>query len=607
MSLRQELSLFFGGLLLIVLSLVVGLNYTGLKHTLEAGLKKQFSPQPFLQIAQSERQLLLERSRTLASNQEVTTLRRSALSQLEVAQSRLEALAAARRKDPALRTLHTELYSLYDQALTVLDGSGMQAQNDLIAISSSDGVVLLETLGVTSAAFAESSDFSIATVADNLSKLGIWEQILGHGDLKGNLVYPDGKLYLFGASWFAKGDYFDGVALVGTAVDGEFMSRVAGDNLVFVSYSDKVVGSNEQSQALGEQMLGAGFRFAGGEQSWQASDGTTYLVKSEALFSYYSEAPGEGVEAKPPVEIGRIAFLRNMAEVQAAAYQQSRQTLLLGLAALVVALLLVPFVARRFTGPIGALSLAMKEVGEGKLEQIPPDAISSIQEVKDASLSFNQMVIGLRQKKALETFVPEGTRQEVEASGGAAPELGGKRVERTILFSDLRGFTSMSERLSPSQVMEILNLYLERMTRAIRLAGGDINEYIGDAILAVFETPDGAVRAARAMCQELDSLHQEARLEEIKGLRQGIGLHTGPIVEGNIGERNARLKRAVVGDTVNLAARIQDRSREGKYTCIFLSGDTRARLKDQVALEFFGDEEFKGKAEPIPVWEVREA
>jgi adenylate cyclase len=195
----------------------------------------------------------------------------------------------------------------------------------------------------------------------------------------------------------------------------------------------------------------------------------------------------------------------------------------------------------------------------------------------------------------------------VEASGGATPELGGKRVERTILFSDLRGFTSMSERLTPTQVMEVLNLYLECMTRAIRLQGGDINEYIGDAILAVFETPDAAVRAACAMCEELDRLHDEAQVEELQGLGQGIGIHTGPIVEGNIGEKNARLKRAVIGDTVNLAARIQDRSREGKFTCIFLSGDTKNKLTDPVTLEFFGDEQFKGKAELIPVWEVRQA
>lgn len=607
MSLRQELSLFFGGLLLLVLSLVVWLNYHGLTNTLEAGLKKQFSPQPFLQVAQSERQLLLERARTLVANQLVTSYRVEAIAGLTGPGETSPKLRQARAAGAAPGGLRTALASLYDQTLVVLSGAGAQSSNDLIALTTDDGTLLMETLGVTSEAFAQSPEIALSSEADNLAQAAprFWELALAEGDLRGYLIYPDGKLYLVGASWFLRGDYFDGLAVVGTAVDREFLSRVAGDSLVFVRYGDQVLGATDQAQTLGEQ-IGKFDPGAAGERIWRAADGKRYLVKSEPLFAHYSEKGQEGT-VSPTQEIGRIAFLRDMAEVEAIAFEQSRVSLLTGLAALVVALMLVPFVARRFTGPIGTLSSAMKEVGEGRLEQIPSEQVSSIREVRDASLSFNQMVIGLRQKKALETFVPEGTRLEVEASGGAAPELGGKRVERTILFSDLRGFTSMSERLTPTQVMEVLNLYLERMTRAIRLVGGDINEYIGDAILAVFETPDSAVKAARAMCEELARLHSEAEVEELKGLGQGIGIHTGPIVEGNIGEQGARLKRAVVGDTVNLAARIQDRSREGKFTCIFLSGDTKARLQEEVPLEFFGDEQFKGKAELIPVWEVRQA
>jgi class 3 adenylate cyclase len=599
-SLRQELSLFFGGLLLVVLSLVVGLNYTSLRNTLEGKLKKAFSPQPYLQAAESEQQLLLERARTLVSNQQVNSYRRDALSSLQAAPDKSVALARARKGgDAPSKELHAELYTLYDQSLGVL----RQPANDLLLETSEDGTVLLEVLGIDYESFAR-MDFDLSTRASDLTRLPVWQPILNQGgDLKGYLIYPDGKLYLIGATWFLKGDYFDGIALVGTAVDREFLQKVAGDNLVFVRFGGQVVGASDESQALGTRMIDHNFEEA---ESWSDGAGKTYLVKSEPLYSYDVEPQAQPPDAplKAPAEIGRIVFLRDMAEVEALAIAQSRLNLLLGLAALAVALLLVPLVARRFTGPIGALSAAMKEVRDGRLEQIPEKKISSIREVRAASVAFNQMVIGLRQKKALETFVPEGTRQEVEASGGAAPELGGKRVERTILFSDLRGFTSMSERLTPTQVMEVLNLYLECMTRAIRLEGGDINEYIGDAILAVFETPDAAVRAARAMCQELDRLHDEAQVEELQGLGQGIGIHTGPIVEGNIGEKNARLKRAVVGDTVNLAARIQDRSREGKFTCIFLSGNSKARLTTDVPLEFFGDEQFKGKAEPIPVWEV---
>lgn len=605
MTLRRELSLFFGGLLLVVLSLVVGLNYTGLRATLESGLRKQFSPQPFLSAAKSERQLLLERSRGLVSNQLINNYRRDVLSSLSSAENSAKALADGRADQGAAgKKLHAELTTLYDQALGVLSGTGTESASDLIVVTGDDGRVLLETLGVTYEGFADKPTLGVK--AESLTELDLWEATLANGSARGYQVYPNGKLYLFGTSWFLKGEYFDGVALVGTAVDREFLAAIAGDSLVYVEYGDNVVGATEQAETLGKEIRGRSFT-SGDSEVWQSVDGKSYLFKAESLKSFYTD-PASVTESTPePKTVGRIVFLRDLAEVRAAAFAQSRQTLVLGLAALAVALLLVPLLARRFTGPVGALSRAMLGVGEGTLEQIPEGEISSIREIENASRAFNQMVVGLRQKKALETFVPEGTRQEVEASGGATPELGGKRVERTILFSDLRGFTSMSERLSPTQVMEVLNLYLESMTRAIRLQGGDINEYIGDAILAVFETPDAAVRAARDMCRELTRLHASSDVEELQGLGQGIGLHTGPIVEGNIGEKNARLKRAVVGDTVNLAARIQDRSREGKFTCIFLSGDSKAKLSEEVPLEFFGDEQFKGKAELIPVWEVRDA
>ena len=524
------------------------------------------------------------------------------------------ALQKARQNDAAHKDLHSELYTLYDQTLGVLHRVGTESSNDLVTIAAEDGTVLLEVLGVGYESFAEVADFDIGTKAQNLSLGDFWSSVQQRGDLKGYLVYPDQKLYLVGASWFQRGPYFDGLAAVGTVVDQQFLESVAGDSLVFVFYGEQVVGSTLEAKNLGESMRlrATPWPSGEGEETWTAPDGKTYLVKSQSLQSFYP--PKGGPESDPteadsmvaPTEVGRVAFLRDMAIVEAAAFEQSRLSLLFGVAALVLALLLVPVVARRFTGPIGELSASMNEVGRGVLEQIPDQKISSIREVREASLSFNQMIIGLRQKKALETFVPEGTRAEVEASGGAAPELGGKRLERTILFSDLRGFTSMSERLPATQVMEVLNLYLEVMTRAIRLQQGDINEYIGDAILAVFESPDAAVRAARAMNLELDRLRRDSLSEELKNLGQGIGIHTGSIVEGNIGERHARMKRAVVGDTVNLAARIQDRSRAGRYTSIFLSGETKDKLTQEVPLEFFGDEEFKGKAELIPVWEVRE-
>ncbi len=618
MTLRRELSLFFGGLLLIVLGLVITHNSLSLYRILADGLKKQFSPDPFLQIAEVERSLLMERARSLVSNQQVNTFRRNLISGLEGSGTSEEVLEQVRQSDvdPELMTLRAHLYTLYDQTLGVLHGVGVSATNDLVAIVAEEGQVLLEILGGLSySEFAQSPELELQVVEPNLSDQEIWKIAQDRGECRGFLVYPDGNLYLYGANPFLKGNWFEGLALVGKQIDRELLhSTVQNEHIqVFVLFGDRVVGNSEDSEELGEEF--AAWLSEGGalSESWTSRSGRTFLMKSRELKSFYrtpeeveldEELIAEGLEVHPVTEVGQIIFLKDMSEVQAAARNQVLGASVIGIVTLALALLLVPLLARRFTIPIGALSNAMTEVGEGRLEQLEESTLSNIKEVREASLSFNQMVIGLRQKKALEHFVPEGTRREVEESQGATPQLGGSRIERTIMFSDLRGFTSMCEKLSADQVMEILNEYLERMTRAIRCQGGDINEYIGDAILAVFENPDSAVQAALDMNKALEDLRRETEVEDIKALGQGIGLHTGFIVEGNIGEANARLKRAVVGDTVNLAARIQDRSRDGRHTRIFLSRDTKGKLKEQVPMVIFGLEEFKGVDGPVEVWEL---
>ena len=202
-------------------------------------------------------------------------------------------------------------------------------------------------------------------------------------------------------------------------------------------------------------------------------------------------------------------------------------------------------------------------------------------------------------------FLPQQTREEIQAQAGEV-QLGGVRIKATILFSDLRGFTSLSEKLPPQEVVELLNEYLTRMTDVVLAHHGDVNEFIGDAILAVFRGPDGAtqaVAAALAMNDALTELQKVTQNDHLREMRQGIGINTGELVAGNIGTQE-RKKGAVVGDTVNLAARIQDRSRNGKHTCILVSDDTRTDLGTRFGTEFFGDEEFKGKSAPVRVWEI---
>lgn len=278
-------------------------------------------------------------------------------------------------------------------------------------------------------------------------------------------------------------------------------------------------------------------------------------------------------------------------------------------AALLLALVGGYFMSRRITYPVIELAALMERAGAGDLTQ--EASVRGNHEVAHLRHTFNEMLASMRQKRLLERYVPMGARREIDSDPEGRLQLGGRRLRAAILFSDLRGFTSLSERLEPHEVVSILNEYLTMMTGAIASHGGDINEYVGDAILAVFRSEDGnngaleAVHAAWEMQGRLRDLIAKTTNEEVKKLVMGIGIHVGDIVEGNIGSRD-RVKFGVVGDTVNLAARIQDRSRDGTMTCIFVSDAVVADLGKAFRSQSLGEMTFKGKKRPVVVWEIAE-
>lgn len=324
--------------------------------------------------------------------------------------------------------------------------------------------------------------------------------------------------------------------------------------------------------------------------SLRAREGERIVEVDRALFNYAGE------------RIGTLRIGISLRAVDRATREAIASAALSGGVALAIAMLLTYFLASRLTRPLEALSARMRGVGKGEIEG---DAkVTGNDEIADLGRAFNSMLTGLRQKKMLEKYVPKGARDDIDKRSSGSVALGGERVRRVIMFSDLRGFTSMSERLAPDAVVRLLNTYLEGMTKVILEHGGDINEYIGDAILAVFSEPKDAVAAAVAMQRALAEIRKTTDDEDMKTLRMGIGLHVGECVLGNIGTLE-RVKFGVVGDTVNLAARIQDRSRDGKHTCILVSDALRSETERAgFGYELVGDLAMKGKAEPVRVFEV---
>jgi adenylate cyclase len=200
--------------------------------------------------------------------------------------------------------------------------------------------------------------------------------------------------------------------------------------------------------------------------------------------------------------------------------------------------------------------------------------------------------------------------EEVAASILQSPdglELGGEEREVTILMSDLRGFTALAARLSPHEVIEFLNLYLEAMVDVISRYEGTIDEIIGDAILVIFGAPlpceDHAAKAAAcglAMQLAMAEVNRRLVAKGAAELEMGIGIHTGTVIVGNIGS-SRRTKYAAVGSNVNLAGRIESFTTGGQ---LLISENTRVKIKVPLRIDGQFQVEPKGAARSLQLYEV---
>jgi class 3 adenylate cyclase len=266
-------------------------------------------------------------------------------------------------------------------------------------------------------------------------------------------------------------------------------------------------------------------------------------------------------------------------------------------------------VARRITRPVSALTGGVARVAQGDLSQELP--VRSNDEVGRLTRAFNDMLEGLRQRDFIrDTFgryvSPEVAKTLLESPEGL--KLGGEKRVVTILMSDLRGYTRFAEQGDPAWVMEVLNGYLARMTEIIIGYEGTINEFIGDAVFAIFGAPiahadhaERAAAAALAMQRAMAEINDEHVRRGFPRFEMGIGVNTGEAVVGNIGSAQ-RAKYAVVGSAVNVAARVEGSTVGGQ---IFLSAATWEHVKDLAEVAPPIPVEVKGLAEPLMLYELR--
>ena len=187
--------------------------------------------------------------------------------------------------------------------------------------------------------------------------------------------------------------------------------------------------------------------------------------------------------------------------------------------------------------------------------------------------------------------------------------LGGKKATVTVLFSDIRGFTSMSEKMSAQEVSQLLNEYFSAMEPIVTKYNGIINKFIGDAVMAVFgepindeQHPLNAVKCGYEMLKKVEELDIKWQKEGKPTIQIGVGINTGEVFVGNIGSEK-RMEYTVIGDTVNLASRLESYNKTYK-THILISSTTYEASKDFIETNRISDVEIRGKAEKMDIFEV---
>ena len=208
-------------------------------------------------------------------------------------------------------------------------------------------------------------------------------------------------------------------------------------------------------------------------------------------------------------------------------------------------------------------------------------------------------------------FLPETVVDEVMRDTNGEPRLGGVRLVGTVLFSDLRGFTTFAEQTPPDVVVDVLNRYFSEMSDAVLDNGGTLLGFLGDGILAVFGAPiasddhaDRALATARQMLHErLPSFNAWARSElgDAAHFRMGIGVCSGPFMSGNVGSTR-RLEYTAIGDPVNTAARLQDLTKELGQPVLVSDSTHALQTQGDNHLVFVDDHEVRGKKELVRLW-----
>ena len=268
------------------------------------------------------------------------------------------------------------------------------------------------------------------------------------------------------------------------------------------------------------------------------------------------------------------------------------------------------FMSTLFSKPVYNLVDGTREIKNGNFNY-RIDLFSN-DELGDLTLAFNDMADGLRKKEVIQESFGRYVTPEIVDMILQNPDekwLKGKKLNVTVMFADIRGFTSFSEKKEPDEVVNILNEYFSMATEVIQKHGGHIDKFAGDEIMVVFGAPiayeDHSVRAVRAavsLQNELKNFNSRKAGEGREAIRIGTGINSGDVVAGNLGS-SKKMEYTVIGDNVNLASRL---TREAKADDIIISDSVYEKVADIANVDKLEPVMVKGKSKPIQIYRVKE-
>ncbi len=318
-----------------------------------------------------------------------------------------------------------------------------------------------------------------------------------------------------------------------------------------------------------------------------------------------------------PVPVLGMAVYSNVMELHAAdaitrAQIMSslvREVVFILIDSLAICFVLAYFLSKSISTPLRQIKAAMREVRNNNLETSVK--IVSNDELGEVAEGLNRMIRSIRESQSLKEsfgkFVSQEIRDEIIAG---KTSLDGEMKRVTLLFSDLRNFTPLVEQHHPKHVVTIMNQYFNEMTIAIKSYKGLVLQYVGDEIEAVFgapvgmdDHPDMAVKTALEMRKRLNALNVRLEQQGFGRLSHGVGIHSGAVLAGNIGSED-RMSYALVGDTVNVASRIEGLTKQ-YASDIIISQTTFNLLTESYDSEQLDSLKVKGKEDEIIIYKIR--